>query len=70
MKCHVCDKTLSDKEVQWNRDHQDWDPCGTCLEVINNLFEHPSEEEIDEIEFDHISLEEIQDIINEPPDST
>lgn len=47
MRCHICDATLSAEQIQWNRDHEDWDPCGTCLEVINNVFEHASEEEID-----------------------
>lgn len=46
-RCYICDRILSTDEVQWNRDHEDWDPCGTCLDVINNLFEHPDEEEID-----------------------
>lgn len=47
MKCFICDKTLSGDEVQFDRDHQEWDPCGTCLDVINNVFEPKSEEEID-----------------------
>lgn len=38
MKCHICDHTLTTGEVQWNKDHKDWDPCLKCLEIINDIF--------------------------------
>lgn len=46
-RCYICDRILSPEEIQFNRDHDDFDPCGTCLEVINDLFNHDDEEEID-----------------------
>lgn len=48
MRCHICNNALSEKEIQFNRDHKDWDPCGTCLEVISDVFTHDDESEIDE----------------------
>ncbi len=33
MKCYICDKTLTELEVQWNKDLEEWEPCGTCLEI-------------------------------------
>ena len=33
MHCKACDKTLSDKEIQWNDDLNDWELCGTCLDA-------------------------------------
>lgn len=32
MKCFICDATLS--EVQFNSQHEDIEPCVTCLAVI------------------------------------
>lgn len=46
MKCHICDATLGETEVQWNNDHKDWDPCGTCQAVIDDVFEPLSEDEV------------------------
>ena len=46
MKCYICDATLSDQEVQWNADHEEWDPCGTCLQIIEEVFEPLSEDEV------------------------
>lgn len=34
MKCFICDAILS--EPQFNHDHQDWDPCPKCQEVITD----------------------------------
>jgi hypothetical protein len=48
MKCHICDATMSGDSIQWNPDHQDWDPCGTCLMVISEVFtDHLDEDQID-----------------------
>lgn len=30
--CYICDATLS--EVQFNSEHNDIEPCGTCLTVV------------------------------------
>lgn len=49
MKCHICDATLGKKEIQWNTDHEDWEPCTRCLEAIDDVFDDLTEEEIDEL---------------------
>jgi len=33
MRCAICDRALSDTEVQWNKDTETFEPCSTCLEV-------------------------------------
>lgn len=33
MRCHICDRVLSDKEVVWNNDTKAFEPCGTCLDI-------------------------------------
>ncbi len=34
MRCYICDKILNDPQP--NHDHGDYDPCPTCLEVIQD----------------------------------
>lgn len=50
MKCHICDKTLSETEVKYHRPAGEWEPCGNCLRVISEVFEDyvPDEELIEE----------------------
>jgi len=33
MKCHICDRDLSDKETIYNEDLQAYEPCTTCLDI-------------------------------------
>lgn len=33
MKCHICDKELSDKEITYNEDLKAYEPCTYCLEA-------------------------------------
>ena len=33
MRCKCCDKQLSDKEVTWNTDLDDYEICTICLDV-------------------------------------
>lgn len=47
MRCHICNATLGATEVQWNNQHNDWDPCGRCIQAIDEVFNDRSEEEID-----------------------
>ena len=61
MKCFICDATLSEDSIQWNSQHEDWDPCPTCLIEIGELFNDDSEEEIAE----KLRLEWGEDIIEE-----
>ena len=44
MRCYICDSALSDEEVQFNRVHDDWDPCGTCKQVIKDVFKEDRDE--------------------------
>lgn len=34
MKCDICDKELSEKEISYNEDIETFEPCSTCLDVI------------------------------------
>jgi hypothetical protein len=34
MRCSICDKTLSEKEVNWNTDLSTFEPCGQCMDII------------------------------------
>lgn len=33
MRCKACDKALSDTEIQWNKELNDWEVCSHCLEI-------------------------------------
>lgn len=33
MKCNVCDRQLGEKEISWNKDINNFEMCGECLEV-------------------------------------
>jgi len=33
MRCNICDKELSEKEIQWNPDLDGWECCTICLDV-------------------------------------
>ena len=34
MKCYICDKDLSDKEIAYSEDLQGYEACSECLEII------------------------------------
>jgi len=34
MRCNICNKDLTDKEVSFNEDLDTFEPCGECLEII------------------------------------
>jgi hypothetical protein len=36
MRCYICNSILEDP--QYNLDHEDYDPCPTCLAVIEDVF--------------------------------
>lgn len=67
MKCAICDSNLSNDEIKYDPKYGrgNFDPCGTCLTVIDDLFSDLTEEEIiAEIEYETAQLfyEEIQDV--------
>jgi hypothetical protein len=47
MRCYICNRIL--KEPTFNRDHIDWDPCPTCLQVVQDtlasFYDRPSADE-------------------------
>lgn len=59
MRCHICDHALVSDEIKFNRRWKEFDPCGTCLEVIGEIFEPASEEDISAVTAD-ISTEELE----------
>lgn len=65
MRCHICDKILSKDEVNFNRDHQDFNPCGVCLKVINSLFEPKDEIEMDKEFSEESESYEIEDTLDD-----
>ncbi len=34
MRCNICDRKMTDKEIVYNEDLGAFEPCSTCLEVI------------------------------------
>lgn len=34
MRCHICDKAMSEKEIQVSPDGVTYEPCATCMDVI------------------------------------
>ena len=43
MKCYICNVDMD--TFTFNRDHNDIDPCGTCKEVIANVFGDEGDDE-------------------------
>lgn len=33
MRCHICDKELSEKEIVFNKDMGGYEPCTVCLDI-------------------------------------
>lgn len=66
MKCHICDRDLASDEIKHTPEHGrgNFAPCGTCQEVIDSLFEPPSEEEIDRQLVLELFYEELQEETN------
>lgn len=34
MRCNICDKVLTDVEVQFTPDKKGFEPCSPCMEII------------------------------------
>lgn len=49
MKCYICDKTLGNDEIKHDPKygHGNYDPCGSCMEIIGEVFEPLTEEDVD-----------------------
>lgn len=37
MRCFICDRVL--EEPRFNMDHDDYEPCETCMAVINDTLD-------------------------------
>lgn len=37
MRCYICNSILEDDNIQYNQDHKDYDPCPSCLAVIEDI---------------------------------
>lgn len=50
MRCYLCDRVLSNDEIKHEPEYRrgGFSPCSHCLEVISEIFEPDSEEEIDQ----------------------
>lgn len=61
MRCKICDTTLSDPK--WNKQLNDWEICGTCLEIAMSAFEDKPDDD-NEVEEDLLpeDLEEAYEI--------
>lgn len=47
MRCYICDNVLGEDDVRFNRDHQDFDPCPTCKEIIREAANELQDEEVE-----------------------
>lgn len=36
MRCNICDRQLTEKEISWNKEIEAFEPCTVCLDVIND----------------------------------
>lgn len=54
MRCYICDKAI--KSPEFNSLHKDIDPCGECLEVINDLLGKDVPYTSDELDDDEIEI--------------
>lgn len=58
MRCHICDRVLN--EPKYNHDAREYDPCGTCIEVIEaTLSGFTSKPSMSEDEFPDPLFEEL-----------
>lgn len=46
MRCYICDAPLTDDEVRFNHDHQDYDPCTVCKNVIADAVNEGGDDEV------------------------
>lgn len=48
MRCHICNAALGPEDVSFSELHDEFDPCPTCLNIISEVFNDRTEEEITE----------------------
>lgn len=47
MRCHICDNLLAPDEIKFYKPRNQWEPCGTCIDVSEQVFGAVPEDEID-----------------------
>lgn len=48
IRCHICNAVLPPDGVSYSKDHEEFNPCGTCLMEIKEVFtDHLDEDEIE-----------------------
>lgn len=71
MRCHICDVELKTDEIKVHPQIKEFEPCGTCLQIISEVFEDgPDEEEITkqlEAEW-QFSYEDDKKVLDKPVD--
>ena len=67
-RCYICDATLNPDEIKHTPAYGrgNFGPCGKCAEIIENVFEPDSEEEIDEQLALELFYEEQEQDLNTP----
>lgn len=68
MRCFICDAVLADDEVHFNRVHDDYDPCGTCKQVIREVFAEDRDEGTFEDRGDDAAAAELEEILETATD--
>jgi hypothetical protein len=58
MRCYICDAIID--EPQFNRDHNSYDPCQECLDIIAEVFEEPDDKNEEIIEEDQEDIEVVE----------
>ena len=68
MKCYICDAQLGADEIKHTPAYGrgNFAPCGKCTEIIENVFEPDSEEEIDKQLALELFYEEQEQALNSP----
>jgi hypothetical protein len=61
MKCHICDKTLTQEEIKLTPEYGKggFAPCFECQSAIDEVFNDKSEEEINQELVVELGLDEI-----------
>lgn len=74
MRCNICDKELSDKEVIYNGDLDGYEPCTECLDIaLEAAYSGGVPNDDDELSavdssFDEVGRESWSNFFSEPVD--
>lgn len=63
MHCYICDRQLSEKEINYNEEIQTYEPCTVCLDVIfdtaycGGFSPDPDDYQSIDLEFDDVPID-------------